>query len=147
MESLSTSEDACPVTVTCEAKFSTNHETSGISVTWLLNDKAVDKEGLRSIEDYHGAATYYLTLPCDVSNFGNLTCLVKIEGDFNVSLEARQSMELNFPVSPKIAATKGDTVNDTENATLHCSAKGDSLSRHHCDLNVSRAASQLIKIC
>ena len=124
VESLSISEDTCPITVTCEAKFSTTHETSGISVMWLLNDKAVDKEGLKSIEDYHGAATYYLTLPCDVSNFGNLTCLVKIEGDQNVSLEARQSMELTFPVSPQITAMKGDTVNDTDNATLHCSAKG-----------------------
>lgn len=113
----------CPLTLTCEAKFSQTHQASGIRATWLLNDKKINEEGLKSIL-YDGSATYYLLLPCDISNFGNLTCLVSIEEEQNISISAMKSINLEFPVTPKITETRGARVNGSQNASLHCSAQG-----------------------
>ena len=128
VDSLRVSSDECPapLTLTCEAsfKFNQSQETSGIRVTWLLNGKDVDKENLKSTEDYDGSATYYLTLPCDISNFGNLTCLVSIEGEQNVSMQANKTIVLSFPVVPKITEAKGARVNSSQIASMSCSAQG-----------------------
>ena len=108
----------------CEAKFAQHHETSGIKATWLLNGKEVNKENLRSTEDFNGSAIYYLMLPCDISNFGNLTCRVSIERDQNGVSDAEKSIQILFPVAPIINMTKGITVNTSSTASLHCSAQG-----------------------
>ncbi len=110
--------------MTCEARFSQSHQTSGIRVTWILNNKTIDKEGLKSTEEYDGSADFYLMLPCDISNFGNLVCVVSIEGEQNVSMQAKMNVDLSFPVPPKITETQGARVNGTQNAVLSCSAKG-----------------------
>lgn len=126
IDNLIVSEGRCPLTLTCEASFnfSQPQETSGIGVTWLLNGKDVDKEGFKSTEDYDGSATYYLTLPCNISNFGNLTCLVSIEGEQNVSMQANKTILLSFPVAPKITESKGARVNASQAAGLSCTAQG-----------------------
>ena len=124
VESLVARQEECPFTVTCEAKFSQSHEASRIRVLWNLNGKGVGEEG-QSFEDYDGSATYYLILPCDISNFGNLTCLVQLgEGEQNNSKEAMKSIQLSFPVAPRITQIKEARVNNSRNASLACSAQG-----------------------
>ena len=67
--------------VTCEVRFPLD-ENHGIKAKWLLNGESVDEGAERSTQDLAGAATYYFTRECDVSNFGNLTCLAMLgEGD------------------------------------------------------------------
>lgn len=113
------------MTVTCEAKFTQHHETSGIKATWLLNGEEVNEERLKSIEDFNGSAIYYLMLPCNISSFGNLTCRVSIERDQREKLiQAEKTVEIRFPVAPIINSTKGGTVNSSSSASLHCSAQG-----------------------
>ena len=112
------------MTVTCEAKFSQQHEASRIQVLWALNGKDVG-ENEQSFADYDGSATYYLILPCDISNLGNLTCLVQLgKGEQNNSKEAMKSIQLSFPVAPKITQVKEAIVNNSQNASLVCSAHG-----------------------
>lgn len=123
MESLKFSQE-CPLTVECEAKFAQHHETSGIKATWLLNGKEVNEERWKSTEDFNGSAIYYLMLPCDISNFGNLTCRVSIERDQNGVSDAEKTVQILFPVAPIINMTKGVTVNISSTASLHCSAQG-----------------------
>uniref|UniRef100_A0A0P5PRA2 protein-tyrosine-phosphatase n=1 Tax=Daphnia magna TaxID=35525 RepID=A0A0P5PRA2_9CRUS len=123
VENLKFSSD-CPLTVTCEAKFAQHHETSGIRATWLLNGKEVNEEKFKSTEDFNGSAIYYLMLPCDISNFGNLTCQVSIDRDQNGVQESEKSVQILFPVVPKINLTKDATVNISSFASLYCSANG-----------------------
>lgn len=123
VENLKFSQE-CPLTVTCEAKFEQHHETSGIKATWLLNGKEVNEERWKSTEDFNGSAIYYLMLPCNISNFGNLTCRVSIERDQNGVLEAEKTVQMLFPVIPTISMIKGATVNTSSYASLQCSANG-----------------------
>ena len=63
-------------------------------------------------------------LPCNISNFGNLTCRVSIERDQNGVLEAEKTVQMLFPVIPTISMIKGATVNTSSYASLQCSANG-----------------------
>lgn len=116
----------CPRSITCEARFTENRETSGIRPTWWLNGKEVSEEKPRSTEDYNGSALYYLMLPCSISSFGNLTCRVSIEGEKDDVIEAEKSIEVLFPVDAKInmTTTRGATVNESSSASLRCAAEG-----------------------
>ena len=114
----------CPSQVTCEANFTEIHETSGIKVSWFLNGKDINEENPKSAEDYSGFAAYYLVLPCNISNFGNLTCRVSIEKEGVVVSKTEKTIKIALPLVPTINVTDSVTVNSSDTAFLHCEAVG-----------------------
>lgn len=115
--------DQCPREAECLASYTLEYGATEVTAVWMLNGKVVVKEQPNT-QQLDGYASYYHAIPCDVSNFGELTCQVTVKGENELTITNKSSMKVEFPVIPSISSVEGAKVNISSKASLKCQAKG-----------------------